>query len=183
MGRRNGIIPFSSRLFWNEYKRLCTYYVHIPLSLVECDAKSVFKQSTTGMNSEFFFYTGCLTKAKEPNLPNYFFMAGERTNGFMSFPRVLSWSEMQIALSRIGTWLANSISYNDNHCTKDAHSSTFVAACMVFNYQHLKKVEVVIDSRGHEVIFQNENKTRKGCVETWAPVRYHMIEEVEKVYF
>ena len=38
------------------------------------------------MNSEFFFsQTSCLTKAKEPSLPSYLPLAGERTDGFIHF--------------------------------------------------------------------------------------------------
>ena len=36
----------------------------------------------------------------------------------MPFPRVLAWSKLQTALSRIWTWLADSISYDDNHYAK-----------------------------------------------------------------
>ena len=42
-----------------------------------------FKQSAVGLNSEFSFYTGCLTKAKVPSLSYYIPTAEEKTDGFM----------------------------------------------------------------------------------------------------
>ena len=66
------------------------------------DTRSIFKQSLTGLNSEFFFSeTSCLTKAEEPTLPYYLPIAGGRIIGFIPFPRVLVLCEMQLAWSRI----------------------------------------------------------------------------------
>ena len=59
---------------------------------------------------QFSFETGCLTKARESSLPYYLPIVewewewGVRKNGFMSFPRALAQSEMQIALSKIWKW-------------------------------------------------------------------------------
>ena len=36
---------------------------------------------------QFFFSTGYLTKSKEPSLPHYSPITGERTGGFLPFPR------------------------------------------------------------------------------------------------
>ena len=44
----------------------------------------------------------------------------------MPIPKVLAQSEMQTALSRIWTRVANSISYNDNHYAKCASPSIVV---------------------------------------------------------
>ena len=52
------------------------------------------KRSSTGLNSEFSF-SGCLAKVKEPSLPYYLPIAGERVE-FVPFPRVLALSEMQL---------------------------------------------------------------------------------------
>ena len=72
-----------------------------------------------GLNSEFsFFLTGYQTKAKEPSLSYHLPIAGERTDGFMPFSRVLVWSETQTALSRIQIWVADSISYDNNNYIK-----------------------------------------------------------------
>ena len=77
-----------------------------------------FKQSLTGLNSEFSFsYTSCLTKAKEPSLSYYLPIAGGRIIGFIPFPRVLVLCEMQSVSSMIWTCVAVSISYDDNHYT------------------------------------------------------------------
>ena len=63
--------------------------------------RSIFKQSLTGLNSEFSFsYTSCLTKAEEPSLPYYLPIAGGRIIGFIPFPRVLVLCEMQSVLSK-----------------------------------------------------------------------------------
>ena len=82
------------------------------------DMRSIFKQSLTGLNSEFSFsLTSCLTKAEEPSLSYYLPIAGGRIIGFIPFPRVLVLCEMQSVLSRIWTLVAVSISYDDNHYT------------------------------------------------------------------
>ena len=67
-----------------------------------CNTRSIFKRSLTGLNSEFSFsYTGCLTKAKNPSLPNYSPIAGGRIIGFVPFPMVLVLCEMQSASPKI----------------------------------------------------------------------------------
>ena len=66
----------------NIYVSVCIYPTH--LQLTRCNTRSIFKQSKAGLNSEFFFpQTGCLTKAKEPNLPYYLPIVGGRKDGFM----------------------------------------------------------------------------------------------------
>ena len=81
-------------------------------------ARSFFKRSLTGLNSEFSFSeTSCLTKAEEPSLPYYLPIAGGRIIGFIPFPRVLVLCEMQSVSSRIWTCVAVSISYDDKHYT------------------------------------------------------------------
>ena len=52
---------------------------------VGCDTRLIFRRSLTGLNSEFSFSTGCLTKVKEPSLPHYLLTAGERIIGFIPF--------------------------------------------------------------------------------------------------
>ena len=79
-----------------------------------------FKQSLTGLNSEFSFsLTSCLTKAEEPSRPYYLPIAGGRIIGFIPFPRVLVLCEMQSVSSRIWTRVAMSISCDDNHYNRD----------------------------------------------------------------
>ena len=80
------------------------------------DTRSIFKQSLTGLNSDFFFLeTSCLTKAEEPSLSYYLLIGGGRIFGFI--PRVLVLCEIQSASSRIGTRVAMSISHDDNNYT------------------------------------------------------------------
>ena len=77
-----------------------------------------FKQSLTGLNSEFSFSkTNCLTKAEEPSLPCYLPIAGGRIIGFMPFPKVLVLCKMLSVSSRIWTCVAMSISCDDSHYT------------------------------------------------------------------
>ena len=97
------------------------WFMHIftnPSTRAGDDTRSSFKQSLTGLNSEFSFsYTSCPTKAEEPSLPYYLPIAGGRIIGFIPFSRVLVLCKMQSVLSRIWTRVAVSISYDDNHYT------------------------------------------------------------------
>ena len=65
------------------------------------DTRSIFKQSLTGLNSEFSFLTSCLTKAEEPSLPYYLLIAGGRIIGLIPSLRVLVLCEMKSVMSRI----------------------------------------------------------------------------------
>ena len=77
-----------------------------------------FKQSLTGLNSEFSFSkTSCLTKAEEPSRSYYLPIAGGRIIGFIPFPKVLVLCEMQSVSSGIWTRVAVFISYDDNNYT------------------------------------------------------------------
>ena len=62
--------------------------------------------------------------AKEPIMSYYLLIAGieKWTDAFL---KGISKSERQIALSRIWTWVANSISYDDNHYTNQASFQKF----------------------------------------------------------
>ena len=53
----------------------------------EGDARSIFKQSEVGLNSEFFFSnTGCLTKVIDPSLSYYLFLGGREKSWIHTFP-------------------------------------------------------------------------------------------------
>ena len=120
---------FTSKItvIWTENKNLkrtkCIGLYHIiiftnPSALAGYDTRSVFKQSLTGLNSEFSFsLTSCLTKAEKPSLPYYLPIAAGRIIGFIPFPRVLVLCEMLSISSRILSRVAVSISYDDNHYT------------------------------------------------------------------
>ena len=91
---------------------------HLLIIFTNPSARSIFKRSLTGLNSEFSFsYTSYLTKAEEPSQPYYLPIAGGRIIGFISFPRVLVLCEMQSVSSEIWTRVAVSISCDDNHYT------------------------------------------------------------------
>ena len=55
------------------------------------DTRSIFKQSLTGLNSEYSFSeTSCLTKAEEPSLSHYLPIAGGENNWIHTFPKGIS---------------------------------------------------------------------------------------------
>ena len=95
-------------------------HIYQPLRSGKIWHKVNFKQSLTGLNSEFSFsQTGCHSKIKELSLPYYLPIAGGRIIGFIPFPRVLVQCEMQSVTSRIWIRVAVSIAYNDNHYTTE----------------------------------------------------------------
>ena len=110
---------FNNKDEVNSPSILSHEYIFTNLSArVGYDTRSIFKQSLTGLNSEFSFSLGsCLTKAEETSLPYYLPIAGGRIIGFILFPRVLLLCEMQSVSSRIWTRVAVSISHDDNHYT------------------------------------------------------------------
>ena len=57
------------------YVCVCVCVFTNPSTSAGYDARSIFKWSLTGLNSEFsFFKTNCVTRVKEPSLPYYFNM-------------------------------------------------------------------------------------------------------------
>ena len=78
------------------------------------------------------FKTYFLWKAKEPTCSYYLLVVGEKTDGFISLLRALSWNEMQTILSRIWTLVANSVSLYDNYCTTCLIIVHFKYACLLF---------------------------------------------------
>ena len=93
-------------------------YLPNPSSREGYDTRSLFKRSSTGLNSEYSFsYTSCLTKAEEPSLSYYLSIAWGRIMGFIPFLRVLVLCEKQLAWSRIWTRIVVSNSNDDNHYT------------------------------------------------------------------
>ena len=63
--------------------------VYLPSPLQRgCNTKSIFKESLTGLNSEFSLsYTGCHTKVKEPSLPFYLLIIGGKIADCILFLR------------------------------------------------------------------------------------------------
>ena len=115
-------MPNFKILFWHKHmtneQNYRISYLPNPSARAGHDARSIFKRSLTGFNSEFSFSkTSCLTKAEEPSLSYYLPIAGGRIIGFIPFPRVLVLCEMQSVLSRIWTRVAVFISYDDNNYT------------------------------------------------------------------
>ena len=111
---------FNSNFLWAvQLHYTCSAFTQ-PVRLGQDVTRSIFKQSEAGWNSEISFKTGCLTKTKEPNRPYCLCIAGRKTDGLMLFPVVLVLSEIQTALSRIWTRVANSVFWNDSHYAKPA---------------------------------------------------------------
>ena len=104
-----------------------------PSARAEYDTRSIFKQSLTGLNSEFSF-----TKAEEPSLPYYLLIGGWRIIGFIPFARVLVLCEMLSVLSQEmdtatrWTRVALSISCDDNHYTTGTYLSLEVSIQLFF---------------------------------------------------
>ena len=100
-------------------------YLSNPSTRAGYDTRSIFKQSLTGLNSEFSFSKiSCLTKAEELSLPYYLPIAGGRIIGFIPFARVLVLCEMQSVSSRNWSCVAVFISYDDNHYTMGTYNFT-----------------------------------------------------------
>ena len=91
---------------------------------VEYPFIAITPRSTLNRTKFSISYTTCLTKPEEPSLPYYLPIAGGRIIGFIPFPRVLVLCEIQSVSSRIGTRVAVSISYDDNHCTTGTSNPT-----------------------------------------------------------
>ena len=109
-------------MFLNNDMIIYTYLPN-PSTQAGYDTRSIFKQSLTGLNSEFSFSSAsCLTKAEEPSLPYYLPIAGGRIIGFIPFPRVFVLCKMQSVSPRIWTRVTMSISYGDNHYTMSTSS-------------------------------------------------------------
>ena len=81
----------------------------------------------------FLLLNWLLYQAKEPSLPYYLSIAWESSGGLMPLSRLLVWSKMQTASSRIWTQVADSISYNNNRYAIyacEVRVCTWVYVCM-----------------------------------------------------
>ena len=128
------------QLFFNKdgvgIKEHTKVYTYLPNTSARTgyNARSIFKRSLTGLNSEFpFSKTSCLTKAEEPSLPYYLSIAGGGTIGFIPFLRVLVLCKMQSVSSRIWTRVTVSISYDDNYCTTGIRRFIYHLTNMIYN--------------------------------------------------
>ena len=102
-------ISFRMHSRTTEKDFICIYLA-IPLQ-AGCDTRSVFEFSKTDLHYEFSFLTRCLFKVKEHSLL-YFIIYPDR---FMTFPGVLSQSEMQTSSSMIWTLVTDFIFCNYSH--------------------------------------------------------------------
>ena len=142
--RINVNIQFWTILQLNANFQNCLIIFTNPSARAGYDTRSIFKQSLTGLNSEFSFsLTNCLTKAEEPSLPYYLPIAGGRIIGFIPFLRVLVQCEMQSASSRIWTRVTVSISYDDNHYT------TGTSIKLSYSYFHPRNISSLSAGLNH----------------------------------
>ena len=83
-----------------------------------------FRQSLTGLNSEFSFSEASYhTKVQQSSLTNYQSINEGRLVGCLPFPSVFVLYKTQPASLRIWTWLSGFISYNDN-CNNTSNTRT-----------------------------------------------------------
>ena len=78
-------LPMVRLVTWDHvwYKLNPCIYLPNPSTRAKWHTKLIFKQSLTGLNSEFsFFQTGCNSNVKEPSLLNYLCIAGGRKHIF-----------------------------------------------------------------------------------------------------
>ena len=118
-----GYICVCACMGWGSHMHIWEWeermYSHLyPSTQVGCNPWPIFKQSLTGLNSEFSLsLTSCHTKVEEISLPYYLLIVEGRIIRFIPFPRVLVLCEMQTVLSRSWTWVPVFISYESNHYT------------------------------------------------------------------
>ena len=92
---------------------VCIYPDFLPQT--GSNAKSVFKESTTVLNSKFlFFLTSRHNKIEEMSLPCCVRIVGGENYWIHTFSRILVWLEIQTASSKIWTCVTRSIS-SDNY--------------------------------------------------------------------
>ena len=79
----------------------------------------VFKQREASLYLKFSFsLISCLTKAEKTSLPYYLPITRRTRVGFILFPRLLAWTDMRSASSKIWTRVISSFSYDCNHYSK-----------------------------------------------------------------
>ena len=102
------VIPKTQNGTWFFFaKHSALSYLPTPLLGQNMTQGQFFKQSLTGLNSEFSFsLTSCLNKADHPSLSYYLPIAGGTIIGLIPFPRVLVLCEMQSISSWIWTRVA-----------------------------------------------------------------------------
>ena len=80
---------YGKKYIYNYFLNVGSIFIN-PSARAGYDTRSIFKQSLTGLNSEFSFsLTSCLTKAEEPSLPYYLPIAGG-INKIHTFPKAIS---------------------------------------------------------------------------------------------
>ena len=95
-----GFFNFSNN---KKKAKVCVGFYPTFLPGTERITRSVFKQSLTGLNSEFSFKIDFNCKVKEHSLTYCLLMTGGRIIGCIPFPRVLTLCEIQTVLFRIWT--------------------------------------------------------------------------------
>ena len=112
------IIKTWFAVIWSVYTSFWdTLYIHQPHHTIRMQYNVIFKRSLTGLNSAFFFYIDCPTKAKEISLPYYLPIVGERKVGFILFLNIFGLCGMLTASFSI--WIRVTVfnSYDDIHYT------------------------------------------------------------------
>ena len=86
-----------------------------------------FRNSKICTSSYFLYeFTQPLSckQSKDSGLPCYLLISGGRIVGFIAFPKISAWFEMQTVSFRIWTWVAEFIS-NGNYCYATCVSASY----------------------------------------------------------
>ena len=102
-----------------------TLYIYLPKqsTWAGCDTKLIFKQSLTGLHSEFSFSkTGCHTKVKVPRFPNHSFFcyySSRRMNGW--FHCLVPGNILLQAISTLQGWVYRLVpdAHRNGECCED----------------------------------------------------------------
>ena len=91
---------FFQRIFsisaWILLRTRTLFVFTNPSARAGYNTRSIFKQSLTGLNSEFSFsLSSCIIKAKEPSLPYYLPIGGGRIIEFIPFPSAM-WNAISL---------------------------------------------------------------------------------------
>ena len=120
-------LPPFQHLFWKIYRCALGFWLWAGQGCMHLPNHSVYDQATHGQFLSWVcqVQSQTHTKFKENSLPYHLVQACWRIAGLIPLPRLLMQYEMQITLSRIWTWVAMSISFDDNHYTMSAKPTLY----------------------------------------------------------
>ena len=110
-------------LLWCNSEQICIYIT--PPTLAECDTRSIFKQSTVSLNSNFPSNFTPVAAPKQKNSLLYYLLTagGEEEVDFWHSQGYLSENKMQTTSSKVWTRVTETISSDDNRYAMHLHWS------------------------------------------------------------